>query len=246
MPRYTTHSHYGEIFVPGQTVLEASEYGVTGVAADDQTTALQAAIDACQALVVSNLYGAPILKLPPGQITLTAAIDWKSCGISGAWPNVGTRIVWNGSAGGTVFRKWATAHAGGNSFGLLENVNFRSGSNEPATFIDFTTQTGQVDQVMRLQNIHFVGCSGDAIKVASWINCHWMHLRFDLVGGYAIRLTPASSINLSSFRLDGFTYDHSRVSGPGGGVLMIDNTADASNLGTFSLANGRIRENGRR
>jgi hypothetical protein len=195
----------GDVFINGYsmgrqagTYVDARPFGVSGVAAEDQTSALQAAID-------------------------------------------GTRVVWNGAAAGTVFQKWTTSHAGNNSWWLLENINFRPGTDEPGTILDLTNSF--IDFGCRLREVHFGGSSSDAVKMTSWINCHWEHIRFDSCGGYAVRLTPSSSQNLSSFCIDGFTYDHSRATSPGAGVFMIDNSADATNLGVFEIANGRIEVN---
>jgi hypothetical protein len=221
--------------------IDARRFGVSGDGSTDQTTALQAAIDYAQTKVVGNLYGAPVLMLPPGKIVVSSTILWKSCALQGSQPNNGTRIAWNGTVGGTMIQKWSTNHAGNASWCSMSNVHLTSGTTEPGTFIDYTASP-LIDFGNRLTNVSVNGCTSDAIKLGNWINCHWEHLRFDLVGGYAIRLTPPTQ-NLSSFRLDGFTYDHSRVSGPGSGVFLIDNTAASGNLGTLHLSNARIEVN---
>ncbi|KKL59792.1 hypothetical protein LCGC14_2211780 [marine sediment metagenome] len=143
----------------------------------------------------------------------------------------------------TMFTKDAVL-PGGTAFALMEGLNLRGdlgGGNEPATFIDLTA--GSVDNFLLLSRLHFQSSSGDAIKVATWVNLHWIDLRWDDIGGYAIRLTPALGQNLSTFVLDRFTYDHSRASGPANGFILVDNTANSSNLGTFAIKNGRIEVN---
>ncbi|KKM86416.1 hypothetical protein LCGC14_1279180, partial [marine sediment metagenome] len=217
-------------------------YGAVGNGSTDDATAIQAAIDACQTQVTS-LSEAGTIFFPPGRYVVDSTITWKSCHLVGSMPNNSVRIFWGGSAGGTMFTKDA-ALPGGTSFGLMEGLNLRGdlgGGNEPATFIDLTA--GSVDKFLQLSRVHFQSSSGDAIKVATWVNLHWTDLRWDNIGGYAIRLTPVLGQNLSTFSLDRFTYDHSRASGPANGFILVDNTVNSSNLGTFAIKNGRIEVN---
>ena len=177
---------------------------------------------------------------PPGVYSITSALTWHDCNMIGDSPNNTVRIVWNGSAGGTAITK-PTATWGGSSHGIMEGINFRDGANEPATWLDLTANS--IDKQFQLHRVHFIGCTSDAIKIASWVNLHWTNLRWDEIGGYIIRCTPAVSQNLSTFVVDKFTYDHSRASGVASGMVMIDNSANAANLGTFEFSNGRVEIN---
>lgn len=221
-----------------QDLIDARAFGVSGTVGVDQTTALQSAINAAVARSSVDARYAPVVLLPAGVIAVSQTITLGRCQlVGGGFP---TFIVWNGAAGGTVMARSAT---GSNSFVLIERVGFRSGTTEPLVFLDLTPATGIVDVFCRLRDVLFDDCTGDAVKVPTHVNCHWEHLRFDNIGGYAIRLTPAAATNLSSFVLDGFTYDHSRAADAGDGVFLVDNSANNSNLGTFQVSNGRIEVN---
>lgn len=197
--------------------------------------AIQAAIDAAETLITGSS-GLPVVDLGSGSYRINTPINWKSARLIGNGSNSACRVFWDGEAGTTVVSQDVQG-----SYNRLEGINFRAGANEPATFVEFTTT---VDVGCQLFDVGFTGCTSDAVKVERWVNLHWRHLRWDLVGGYAIRATPSdSSQNLSSFLIDGFTYDHQRTSDPASGAFFVDNTAGASNLGTFVIRNGRIEVN---
>jgi len=223
--------------------VNAEDYGVFGDGGD-YTTQLQAAIDALDVLVDVNGVGQRTLALPSGTVVISSTITLKAVNIVSASrvPNGGTRVIWNGTAGGTMFQ----AHASdfNSSFWLLEGINFRSGTTDPGVMLDLSTAAGYVDAFCRVRECHFNDCTSHAIKVGGWINAHWEHLRFDHVGGFAVLLTvPNSSLSLSTFSIDGFTYDHNRSTEKGWGVIGVNNAALASNVGSIELSNGRIEVN---
>lgn len=214
------------------------EFGAKGDGVTDDTAAIQAAIVAAKGTSASD----PALTVffPPGTYAVTSNITWHDCNLIGGQANNSVRIIWNGSAGGTMFTK-PTATWGGSSFGLCEGINFRAGSNEPETFIDLTANV--IDKLFQLKRLQFSSCSGDAIKTAGWVNLHWTDLRWDNIGGYIVRCTPYATQNLSSFIIDRFTYDHSRTSGPASGMIVVDNSGKATNIGIFQISNGRVEVN---
>ncbi len=221
--------------------IDARNYGIFGDGGD-YTTEIQNAIDTESAKLVSG-YGSSVLVFPPGQI-LCGEITLRKVGLKGATCNVGTRLVYAGAASAT----WFSAHASdfNMSFWVLEGLNFR-GQDLCGTVFDFTTYVGAsptIDVMFRLRDVHINNTLSHAIKIGGWINLHWEHLRFDHIGnGYAILATPGASLNLSTFTIDGFTYDHNRSVNKGWGVICVDSSADASNLGTIELTNGRIEVN---
>ena len=217
------------------TYYNVKVFGAKGDGTTDDTTAIQAAIDAAQTQVTASA-DAPIVWFPPGRYVLTSTITAKSAHLVGAFPNNSVRIFWNGAAGATVITNDGT-FAGGTAFWMMSGINFRDGTNEPATWLDITAATA--DKFFTMNRMHFGACSGDAIKFLAWINLHLEHIRWDNIGGYAIRLTPGVQ-NLSSFILDKFTYDHGRASGPASGFMLIDNTQNNSNLGVFEVSNARM------
>src|SRR5690606_29133431 len=139
-------------------------FGAAGDGVRDDTAAIQNAINAAQD-AVENQSGrnVPTVFFPAGVYSITDTIVWKSAWLVGTFPN-GTRLNWNGAAGGTMFQKWDEPHAGSNSFALLSGMQLVGQGAEPATFIDFTTNSGVVDHFCRLQEVQFNTCTGDAIK----------------------------------------------------------------------------------
>lgn len=227
----------------GVAEVSVRDYGALGDGSSDDTAAIQSAIDAGQC-DVSGGSCAPIVYFPPGEYVISQTIQWKSAHLVGVFPNNSVRLQWNGPAGGTMVQKWAESHPGNESFALLSGINFCHGSAEPGTFVDLTTNDNGVDKFGIIERCHFADCTGDAIKVGGWVNGHWTDLRFDAIGGFAIRLTADPSQSYSSFVLDRFTYDHSRSSNPGEGVLLVDASAcGAQGIGTVRLSNGRIEVN---
>lgn len=217
-------------------------FGAEGDGTTDDSVAIQAAIDAAFGA------GAPDLGrrvfFPTGNYRITQALTWRDCNLVGDFENMAVRLTWDGAAGATVLTK-PTATEGGSSHGIMSGIAFFAGTNEPATWVDLTANL--VDKHFYLDKVHFKDCTGDAIKVQRWINIHWRNLRFDNIGGYAIRLSPdgtPTNQNLSSFMLSGFTYDHRRSSGPASGMILVDNSSDnVSNIGVLELANARIEIN---
>ena len=233
--------------VAGAIDLGAAPYNIKfdGTAAATNTTALQAAIDDAEALLIAaaageGWAGAPKLVLRPGIMALSAPITLKTAPLVGHGPWFGSRIVWNGAAGATVFTK-DPSRAGSYSYYQLYGFSLHSGSAIPGTWLDVSTGTELLDKFFRLYDVHFLQCSGDAIKFRGWINIHLEHLRWDGCGGYGMRLIAGATQNLSSFKLSDFTYDH-QVSG-GEGFIYIDNAANAANIGTVTLDHGRIEVN---
>lgn len=208
----------------------------------DVAAAIQAAIDEAQARTGAST-SAPVVFFPAGGYRVDTVLDWKSAALLGEnSPGVGVRLVWGGAAGGTLMRKWATAHPGGLSFGLMENINLRGdGANKPAVLLDLSTVAGAVDAMFHLRRVHFTTASDVLLKLAGWVNLHWRDLRFDGGDNYAIQATPPAGTALSSFRIEGFTYDNG---GTGKGFLRVDNSAGSANLGVIALKGARVELNG--
>lgn len=197
--------------------------------------AIQAAIDAAELLVVSSSQ-VPIVAVGSGSYRINTPINWKRARLVGSGSNASTRVFWDGAEDEVVMTQATQA-----SFNELSGINFRQGANQPLTWLDFIET---VDVGCQLRDVHFSNSSGDAVVLSGgYINCHWQHLRWDGVGGYCIKVVAAASHNLSSFVLDSFTMDHQRASDPGTGFVLIDNSAGATQLGTFALKNARLEMN---
>lgn len=205
----------------------------------DITAALQAEIDAVQT-AISRKYGYPAILIPPGRYRLSDTITVRSASIIGGGSvGTGATLYWDGAPEKDVLVKDKTA-PGGMSWWECANLRFMPGAAEPACWLNLTASA--VDVGARLHDLHLDG-GGYAIRAGYWINCHWRDLRFDNQREYCLSLTPPVDQFLSSFRLDGFTYDHKRADAPGKGFLLIDLTADPSNVGVVRIQSGRIELN---
>ena len=227
----------------GASIVDASHPdfgGIDTTGATDSTTALQAAIDYAQTLL-SGSTGAPIVLLPPGIIAISSAINWRSAALIGASiPGVGTKIKWNGTAGATVITK--STEAGSGSYAMLRNIAFVQGTADPGTWLDLTGV--QVDDQFTMEYVTFGRCSGDAVKIGQWFNCHLRKLRWDDPGGYAITLTPGASQSLTSFHLSDFTYSNDSGATGGKGFMQIDmSSTGANNVGIVHISDARIEVN---
>ena len=194
---------------------------------------IQAAIDAAHRgnnLEVETVY------FPPGIYSVPEELEWKNCHLVGMFPNNSVRLIWDGPEGGTCLTKTD------NSFGELSGINFRPGSSVPGRWVRLAEKI--VDKFLLIRDTQFMDCSIAAIDAGTWINFHLQDIRWDFqeVGGWAIRLVNDKGMNLSSFTLERFTYDHLATT-PASGFIRVDNAANSSNLGTFHVSNGRMEIN---
>ena len=154
----------GSLVNTGYINVKHPDYGAVGDGSNDDTSAIQAAINAAKGTSQAD----PILTVyfPPGAYSVTSAITFHDCNLVGNGPDSSTRIIWDGSAGGTVFTK-PTATWGGSSSGLVYGMTWKNGANEPATWLDLTANI--VDKMFQIERMQFTGCSSDAIKIAGWV-----------------------------------------------------------------------------
>lgn len=209
-------------------------YGAAGDGTTNDAAAIQAAIDAAELLVSAGSY-APIVYFPPGKYAITSTITWKSAHLVGAYPNNSTQILWNGTSNtGPMIAKGAGA-AGGMSFALMADLMIGQGTTQSSTILDLTA-TADVDAMGILSRVHFNTCLSDAINMNGWTNLRWPGLRFDGVGGYAIRATVGAGQTNTSFVCPQCVY---ATTIGGKGVMCIDNTAGSPNLGLVAFTDGR-------
>jgi hypothetical protein len=233
-----------------QKIYSILTYGAIPNDSNDDHVEIQLAIDACQTGIGESGIGANIVYFPAGEYRVGDTLLHKSCRWVGAGSNQGTRLLWTGTGGDTMIEKWSTAHPGSLASGGISGMTIKNATNDqvdaPGILLDFTTIAGSLDKLWKLEDMQFAWCTGNAIETNGWTNLHWMNVRWDQIGGYAIYLTPPVTQNLSTFLLDQFTYDHSITSGNAGeGFIYVDNTDanGASNLGTFAIRHGRIEVN---
>lgn len=206
----------------------------------DDSGALQDAIDACQAFV-GTATGAPKLLVPSGDCHFASEIHKKSCPILGTGMNLGTRFSWDGTSGGTMMEKSGSSQVGKGSFDEIAGIEFKSGSSTPATFLDIAYY---LDRGFKLHDVQFNGSSGDALIIGGFVNATLQNIRWDAIGGLALRVNIYSGANIGAFALRDFTYDHNSSGNTPPGVFLFDNTtANTSNIGLARFENGRIEIN---
>ncbi len=226
------------IKILNESYYNVKAYGAVGDGVTDDTAAIQAAIDAADAAIVTEQH-APTVVFPPGVFSITSTLDSKRVHFLGSVPNQAVVLKWDGAAGGTMMtRTDQTSHF------LLEGILFGGGANEPEVGITFSSGSA-VDHFVLLNRLQFANISGDAIQLTDgWVNFRAYDIRWDNIGGYAIDATVQAGQNLSSFVIDRFAYDHNRASGPASGFVRFDNdVANVSNAGTVVINGGRIEVN---
>ena len=228
----------------------AAPYNVvpnSAAAATTNTIAIQAAIDASQALGGFNDVGYPAIYFPPGAIYFNGTITQKSAPFICSWTRVGTTFFWTGDEATTAITKEGFVD-GDKSWGGIHNCAFRATTGaRPLHWLDLS-DGDPVDIGYRLSEVGFNGSSGDSIVIGGAWNLNWDNLRFDACGEYCIRLTVHSGAFLQTFSITKFTWDNNDVFGGndgGEGFLIIDNSteADSTNIGTIILEKGRIEYN---
>ena len=231
-----------ELPLSGSKPVRVSPLGIYDVVTDfgappypaDSAPHFQAAIDAATR---SSNQECGTVSVPPGHYSWQSPIELKNAHLRGSVPNSSVRIYWDGANDEVVLTKR------NNSFGDISGINFRAGTGIPAVWMDLVE--GLVDKHLAIRNIHFQDWTEAAIRSSTWVNLHLADIRWDAsrAAGWAIKLITTHSMNLSSFVLDRFTYDHSAVTVPASGFICVDNSANASNLGTFKLSNARLEIN---
>lgn len=216
--------------------IDAGDRGTT-----DNSAAIQAAIDAADAMAVAALdgndeVGYPDVVFDAADYRLDSAITWKKCNLVGQGSFHGTRLQWNGGAAIPITRPDELRFQ--RMTGMLLST---MGATRPTYWLDIQ---GPVDFGGQLRDVHFGVTSAGAIRMGGWFNLHWRDLRFDGIGGYAIEAAVPTGQYKSSFLIDGFTYDHQASETLGEGVLYLGITGDNADIGTVHLANGRIEVNG--
>lgn len=199
---------------------------------------IQAAIDAADAVAAAtDDAGAINVYLLGGRYYLGAGITGKAPRIIGAGYRSGVTIYWNGSAGATAWTQSGTAQ-GSLTYGGISGVHFSNGTAHPGIWLDLSADG--VDNGWILDQVGFIG-GAIQIKMTRWVNVHWHNLRFDNWSDFAIVCTAETGLDLATFVIDQFTFDHDLVSC--NGFVKIDNSIGNSNLGTFTLRGGRMEAN---
>jgi hypothetical protein len=221
----------GDFFSLSGEVVNVKEFGAVGDGVTDDTAAIQAAINAAQAVgdamsatVLYTFSGTyPPVFFPPGIYIVTDTIIWKSAPLLGVFPRASNYIIWAGVAGGTcVQRPDPTIFAHGDANALIHGIAFGADTaalapSIPGTWIDVITAAGgsNVNDLFILDHCAFNEHSGDGIVLHGMpLKVSWSHLRFDnYSGGHEIVLNADDN----AFSLQPrFELAHSHI-GTGGG-----------------------------
>jgi hypothetical protein len=224
-----------------QWMKDAAHYVCDGTADEVQ---FQAADDAAYA-ERNGSTGVAGVYLMPGNYYLSSGISWRAAFFEGIGvANSSVRVNWSGSDNdGPAFAR-INGVSGGSSFCEMRRLHFRAsdGQNQPSIWIDFSQiTTDTVDSYNRLFETQFFG-GYTQIKIGRYVNVHWEHVRFDNWKTWGIHMIPPASVNQSTFRISGFTWD-ARHPGTASGWFFLDNSANASNLGTFHFQDARWEVN---
>ena len=228
--------------LPAGGIYDPIAYGATcdGTGVGD-TAGIQAAIDDCQArgVLAGNVYG--VVAFPVGQCRVTQVILKKSCPtICSGHPRVSCQVLWDGPEdAGPLMKQLGPPVPFNSSSGIIAGLNLALGIHRPHDCLD--TGSGPVDQNFTVENMVFGGCLGAGIRMpGGYINAHFGKLRFDNVAGYGIDITIYTGTNLGSFSMDNFTYALNDLGYVGKAAFFVDNSVNASNIGPFSVTNGRL------
>ena len=223
--------------------ISVRDFGALCNGVADDGPAIQKAIDSAQKRVEKSGGSAPTVIFPPGSCRITRPLIWKSCPLIGVDPGISTRLVWDGPDGGGPALNKPRGFIGGGWTNRLEGISFEAASEhrQPAAWLRIDET---VDKFFLLHRVRFKQCRRDAIVLTrGWVNLHWEHLRWDDIGGYAIRAVVHPNQHLSSFTVENFTYDHSVKNSRSGGFVHVDNRHRIANLGTMAFRYARIEIN---
>lgn len=207
-------------------------YGAVADGTTDDTAAIQAASDACDAAATSTTH--PTTFFPAGDYSITSTLSWERCSWLGAGMSSGTRLIWDGAADAIAIDQPSLPSAG-HSF--MKGFTFVSGANRPGNWIRFQES---LDAMTLLSELHFKNTNSHAIRLdGGWFNAHFRKLRFDDIGGYLIYSTVKAAQNQSSWSIDQWTTDKTTATAPG--VFAFDNTvANVTSASEVSISNARI------
>ncbi len=244
--RWVEFLEAADIKILNDSYYNVKSYGAVGDGVADDTTAIQAAIDAADAAIFASQReanaGFPTVLFPAGEYRITAAIDPKRVNLLGVGPANGSRIMWDGAVGATVF-----TFTNGLGFRKISNLSFidYDGVDLPAIWFLFSGDTP--DALLEMEYLQFVSSTSDAIRLASgWINFHIREIRWDGIGGWAINSIAPSAQNQSSWSLDSFTYalNDGTLAGNPPGIFRFANPFGSSNVSTVQISNARIEAGG--
>ncbi len=213
-------------------------YGASadGSGGSDDAPAIQAAIDACFGSASSNIDKGTVL-FPPGAYSIQSTLVWKRCNYKGFLMNGGTKVLWDGTAAGTMM---TFAQADGCcSWGTISGLYFGGGTTEPGIIfqINHLPDSGfDIDHVM-FGNFTVAGMD----LTAGWWNFHPNDFRCDAYDGWCIKLEPAAGQNKSLASFTNWVADNGETGHDATeGFLYIDlTTNDSSAPAQIELSNGR-------
>jgi len=215
---------------------DVKAYGAKGDGINDDTAAIQAAIDNVEKA------GGGTVFFPHGTYIVTSTITWKygvrlmgdegAAFVAGRYPE----IRWEGAENGILL---AAEQINANwHMTDINRLTFRGGNRKPATLIEFKDR---VDYGTVCWKCQFAGTSGDAIRLLKGATNFYMYdFRADNIGGY---LLYANGSFGGVYALDKFTYDTGGAGTANGLVFLDGYNAPNNQVSRLSVSNTRLEVN---
>lgn len=226
-------------------VINVKDFGAVGDGSSDDTKAIQDAVN--HALNSFTWPNRPPVYFPTGTY-LTDTIY----GVSGSVPLLigadvqHTRIQHISGSAAPLFSIPAAAPGGATPSGGFLNMSLQAGDSTTA----LAYFAGDVDHGLKFENVAFVGwatapgSSCDGISIRDYVNLHIERVRFDYIGGWAVRIRGPLTYGLATMSMRDFTYDNGGTAFNNGlGVVKIDASDLNAYKGPVSISNARIEIN---
>lgn len=183
--------------------------GCKGDGVTDDSDALQAAYDAALAETTAGVPTIPILWAPAGRYRIHEVNGYRQVLLEGVGP-YNTQFRYNGAGGSgsyVIKSDPADAYGGGGFKAVSIKGHDLSTDSQPVAEVclDLTNDSNGPDWGYRLEMVHIGWCFGDGLVLgaAEITNLHMDRMRFDTIGGWAVRMALAAGtgrpITISKF-----------------------------------------------
>lgn len=228
-------------------VVNVLDYGAVGDGTTDDTSALQAAINAAQA-AQARLFITPGVFLVTSTLTIAnaRAMIIEGSGFGHVNTNTGTIIKWGGASGGTIM------HLDGFSQGRLASLAFDGNSKAAGIGLLLDQGSSVVSQKNTFDQVRFQACEvGTSIGVfdadqgnndqCAWMNCWWEgnSVAFDLNGDQHVQ---HNFFNPQFIDCNNGTNTGAAIR-TGGGSSVVGSGSGAPNGGGFNIYGGAFLDN---
>ena len=195
-------------------VVNVKSFGAKGDGVTDDTAAIQAAEDFASTALPSGSYRA--LYFPPGDY-FCAELVWSTKTLwFGDEVARCVRLVYNGAGGSGSYMVAIATDSGAIPAAGFKNIQFRGydTGNASGGIVERMWKNNGIDfdWGFKVENVQFNMCTGDAIDLTGateyFVNLFMNRVRFDGIGGFAIKLNGLSTNSGNPFVLTQFTLDN--------------------------------------